>query len=157
MGGQRPERAKWERAIGDGIKACFFFVSTEEFDVEATEEKGKTKLDIALETWKHLLTSQKLEDMTIFLLLNKVDLLESKLAMSFSSFTKAFPDFSSKDKSKEAVLTYIQKLFMRSVPSGFKTELITCSPCCALDTDLVEKVFSEAKSQVLQRALANAL
>lgn len=154
MGGQRPERAKWDRALVDDIKAVFFFVSSEEFDVDATEEKGKTKLQIALDTWKHLLANHKLEDLLIFLLLNKVDLLESKLNANFSSFAKAFPDYNGKDKTKEGALGHLKNVFLKSTPPGFKTERITCSPCCALDANLVENVFSDAKAQVLNRALS---
>lgn len=66
MGGQKPERAKWDRALELGVNGkpwaslqlshdrlgIFFFCSVEEFDIDSAEEKGKTKLEISFQIWK---------------------------------------------------------------------------------------------------------
>lgn len=42
----------WFQIINDGCNAVIFFVSLEEFNVQSTEDAGKTKLQEAFETWK---------------------------------------------------------------------------------------------------------
>lgn len=52
MGGQKPERNKWDKALQAGLNGLFFFVSVEEFNTISVEDKTKTKLEISLATWK---------------------------------------------------------------------------------------------------------
>lgn len=151
MGGQRPERAKWDRVLGT-VKGIFFFVSIEEYNVPSTEEKDKTKLDIALDTWKELLDNPKLASKSIILLLNKLDLMERKLGEDFSSFTDTFPEYKGK-KTTEAATQYIREIFVNSVPPSIDLEYVSIFECCALDTDLMGKLWEESRTHIRNRAL----
>lgn len=152
MGGQRPERAKWDRALSDGVKGIFYFVSIEEFNVMSTEEKGKTKFEVSLETWKDLLTNPNLANVSIILLFNKMDLFEDKLSAGFSSILDQFPEYSG-EKTKNGAIEYFRGLFVDSIPDNYNLDFISTFVCCALDTDLMGKLFMEAKGHIVQRSL----
>jgi len=153
MGGQKPERSKWDRVLGTGIKGVFFFAAVDEFNVPSLEEKGKTKLEVALDTWKDLLGNPKLASLSIILLMNKVDLIEAKLKADFSCFTTQFKDYKG-EKTKEGALKYIEELFVNNMPKDFPTDYVSCFVCCALDTSLMGKLFEEAKAHIKARSLA---
>jgi guanine nucleotide-binding protein subunit alpha len=152
MGGQRPERAKWERAMSEGIRGVFFFVSSEEFDVDSTEEVGKTKFEIALATWRDLLTNPCMEHLSVFVLLNKIDLLEKKIKSDFASFKARYPKYDG-EKTPEGVLAFMKGLFLAEVPDTIRTEFVSIVNCCALDTSLMEEIFLEAKGHLLTRSV----
>lgn len=150
MGGQWPERAKWERVLGT-VKGIFFFVSIEEYDVASSEEPGKTKLEIALETWKDVLQNPKLQNKSVILLLNKLDL-PKRLEESFSSFTDTFPNYKG-TKSSQAACEFMRKMFVDAIPSDFNLDSVSIFECCALDTDLMGKLWTEAKTHLRNRAV----
>lgn len=152
MGGQRPERAKWDKVLADGVKGVFFFVSVEEFNVPSVEEKGKTKLEVAVDTWKDLLSNPRLAEVSIILLLNKMDLFEEKLR-NFSCFVEQFPDYKG-SKTKEAALEFVRAIFLDSIPDGYNLDCMSCFECCGLDTSLMGSLFAEAKQHIVRRTLA---
>lgn len=151
MGGQKPERAKWDRALSEGVKGIFYFVSIEEFNVPSAEEKGKTKFEVSIETWKELLANPKLAKVSIILLFNKMDLFEEKLK-NFSCILDQFPDYDG-PKTKEGALEFLRAKFVDEVPETYNLDFISSFTCCALDTELMGKLFIEAKLHMLQRSL----
>lgn len=152
MGGQRPERAKWDKALAEGTKGVFYFVSIEEFNVISTEEKDKTKLQVSLDTWKDLLANPLLANVSIILLFNKMDLFEAKLSQGFSCVLDQFPDYEG-EKTKDAAIDYIRSMFVDAVPEGYNLDFISSFVCCALDTALMGKLFTEAKQHIVRRSL----
>jgi len=77
-----------------------------------------------------------------------------KLKENFSTFTAQFPDFKG-EKSTEGALNYIADLFYLSLPSAVKKSQVYHHSCCALDTELVDKVFTQARGQLAQRTMAS--
>eukprot|EP01127_Copromyxa_protea_P011672 TRINITY_DN2960_c0_g1_i1.p1 TRINITY_DN2960_c0_g1~~TRINITY_DN2960_c0_g1_i1.p1 ORF type:complete len:406 (-),score=120.17 TRINITY_DN2960_c0_g1_i1:56-1273(-) len=154
MGGQRPERAKWDRALELGVNGIFFFVSVEEFDIQSTEEKGKTKFEISLQTWKELFDNENvMNKLEVFLIFNKIDLLEKKLQKNFKAFQTAFPNYKG-DKSRKNAMDHIERVFCKQIPEYF-TKPFTCLRCCALDPDLVGDVFNFADKYITEKVLPN--
>lgn len=152
MGGQKPERAKWDRALDLGVNGIFFFCSVEEFDIESTEEKGKTKLEISFSTWKELFDNEKvIGQLEIFLIFNKIDLLEQKLLKDFRSFKKAYPDYKG-EKTRKGALEYLERKFFDAIPDYF-TKPLTCLRCCALDPELVNDVFTFADTYMAKKII----
>jgi len=142
MGGQKPERTKWDLVLGSGVRGIFFFVAVDEYNTPCQEEKGKTKFEVSLETWADLLNNPKLLNLNIVLLLNKIDLIDAKLKLDFSTFTKQFPKFKG-EKTRDAALKYIEEQFFKVIPQDFPSENIACYHCCALDSELVERLLEQ--------------
>jgi len=81
VGGQTPERAKWSAIVSENdIAGIIFFVSLDEFDVESTEEKGKTKLELSLKIWSEVAGSGDFAKDCNLLLFNKKDVFEEAIA-----------------------------------------------------------------------------
>jgi len=96
VGGQLPERAKWGRVITSGVHAIIFFASLDEYNMDSTEEVGKTKMEISLEVFGNVMLDEQPEETTCRLLfLNKYDLFKEKLQSKkgLNEFNEKFPDF----------------------------------------------------------------
>lgn len=154
LGGQKPERAKWDRIIAEGCKGVFYFVAVDEYDIFMPEDKNRSKLETSFQTWKELLTNPKLAEISIMLLLNKIDLLERNLAtQGFDPILKRFPKFQG-DKTKSGYLKFIKKMFVDAIPSTINTHYVSVFECCALDSHLMSDLFNEARAHILQRSLS---
>jgi len=153
MGGQRTERTKWPRVISSTMSAVFFFCAVDEYNIPSVEDKSKSKFEISLQTWKHLLVDQvELKTKSLFVLFNKMDLLEEKLNEDFSSFTSQFPKFKGKE-TKADVIEFVQKKFISRVPKDYDLSYLKFFNCCALDTELIGKIFGEARVLLLQQKI----
>jgi len=156
VGGQRPERAKWEAIISskESVTGIIYFAALDEFNMVSTEDSSKTKMDISLEVFTELLSSQTLQDrpyITILLFLNKIDLLETKLQNEDDSakFKEIFPEW--KEGTKEACGLVAAK-FHRPFPDlKIHTHYI-----CALDTKLMEEVFTAVRTTIFDSRLSTS-
>jgi len=95
VGGQLPERAKWSRVLTSGVHAIIFFASLDEYNMESTEEVGKTKMEISLDVFHQVMLDEQTEDTSRLLFLNKSDLFKVKITskQGFIEFNEKFPDF----------------------------------------------------------------
>jgi len=110
---------------------------------------------LSLDTWKALLEdTPELQRKSLFVIFNKIDLLDIKL-YDFSTFKTQFPEYKG-PKTREGAIEYIQQMFMDVVPDGFDANYIAYFPCCALDRGLMGKIFDEAKTQLFSRRLGAA-
>jgi len=156
MGGQLNERNKWHHLLTTKIQGLFFFVAVDEYNTPSTEEANSTKLQLALRTWVETLTEWEKEarTMSIFVVFNKVDLLDIKLKENFVSFKDCYPDYSG-DQTREGVLKYIEKMFRAVAPFKLHQKYIVFFPGCALDQGLMKKIFEETKAQLIHRRIAS--
>jgi len=84
VGGQKPERAKWETIIQQGqLNAVIYFAGLDEFNMQSAEEMGKTKMKVALEVFCEVLASIERYQVCLLLFLNKLDLFEKKNRKQF--------------------------------------------------------------------------
>jgi len=95
VGGQLPERAKWGRVIMSGVHAIIFFASLDEYNMDSTEEVGKTKMEISLEVFRQVMLDEQTEETCRLLFLNKSDLFKQKMQSrkGLSEFHEKFSDF----------------------------------------------------------------
>jgi len=145
VGGQRPERNKWDPIIKAKLTdAIIYFISLEEYNVPSSEELNKTKLDISFEVWSELARSELLSKTTIILFLNKLDLFKQKLANEKDSeqFIKLFPEYRTDGDTRGT--DFIKKKFLEAVPD----RTISTHAICALDTSLIEMIFKEVKNTI---------
>jgi len=95
VGGQLPERAKWGRVLSSGVHAIIFFASLDEYNMESTEEVGKTKMEISLEVFRQVMLDEQTEETSRLLFLNKSDLFRQKILSKkgLNEFHEKFQDF----------------------------------------------------------------
>jgi len=78
VGGQKPERQKWLDVIKEHVDCMIYFVALNEFNMEATEEKKKTKMEISLEVFQEVMNAEETQKVCSLLFLNKLDLFKKK-------------------------------------------------------------------------------
>jgi len=152
--GQKPERAKWESIITSKESVCgiMFFADLDEYNIMSTDDNTKTKMEISLQVFTDLLTSQTLQDrpfITFFLFLNKTDILEAKLKLEEDNekFKELFPNY--KDGSIESACDCVKEKFLLPFPDmKIHTHYI-----CALDTALMSDVFTAIRTTIFDTRL----
>jgi len=155
VGGQRPERHKWETIINckESVNGIIFFAALDEYNMASTEDTMKTKMEISLQVFEELMNSQALRDhpfITILLFLNKIDLLEGKLKNEedTNKFKEVFPNYNEKDGIKSAC-ECVKELFH----SPFPAVTIHTHSICALDTTLMAEVFGAVRTTIFDSRL----
>jgi len=154
MGGQRPERNKWEAAIKRGIHGLLFFSAVDEYNVASTEVTGKSKFEVSLDTFRGLFEGNMdlLEGAVVVVMMNKIDLLQSKLKADSEEFTKAFSDYSGA-VTYEGSLQYYENLFRDALPPKFPDAMIAFHPCCGHDSGMIKEIFHSVRSSIVQQQM----
>ncbi|PRT57000.1 Guanine nucleotide-binding protein alpha-1 subunit [Wickerhamiella sorbophila] len=114
VGGQRIERTKWVHCFDD-VTCVLFVVAVSEFDLTLREDDQVNRLEESLEVFDQCVNSKWLHDKPVTLFLNKMDILESKLA--YCSFKKHHPNFQGDEQNPEQVVDYIEGLFRARMKS----------------------------------------
>jgi len=159
VGGQKPERAKWEQVLSEhSFAAIIYFVATDEFDVDDEEKEfDRTKMEISRFIFSEIVNSNILpEDVPVILFLNRDDLFEERLKdpAGFKAFQETFPEYEGTDDKMEG-LEYIKELFMAVVKDHPKTNPIKCHNTCALDRDSLVVVWRTVREFLLKQALTD--
>jgi len=153
VGGQKPERAKWETIISckESVSGIIFFASLNEYNMISTEDANKTKMDISVEVFTELLTSQTIQErpfITILLFLNKIDLLEAQLKEEeqLTKFREVFPKYT---EGIESACDCVKERFHNPFPDM----KIFTHYICALNTSLMADVFTAVKATIFDSRL----
>eukprot|EP01126_Amoeba_proteus_P050118 TRINITY_DN5897_c0_g1_i1.p1 TRINITY_DN5897_c0_g1~~TRINITY_DN5897_c0_g1_i1.p1 ORF type:complete len:254 (-),score=61.00 TRINITY_DN5897_c0_g1_i1:365-1126(-) len=151
VGGQKPERAKWQAIIsdGNGVSGIIYFASLDEFNMQSSEEKDKTKMQIAIETWANIFSLSIVRTLPVLLVFNKIDLFEQKISGTFQCFTKQFPDFPGPE-TREGALNYIKNLFFTILPSDVDRSTIRTEIVSVLNPEISIPIFEQFFQFVLE-------
>jgi GTPase SAR1 family protein len=158
VGGQKPERAKWEAVIGENkFSAVIYFVATDEYDVNDDEKDfDRSKMELSRFIFKELVQSSVMsESIPIILFLNRIDLLENRLLtpQGFTSFKETFPEYSGSN-AKTKALEFIKSYYFAVVPNeGKGVTPIKCHYTCALDRNGVVVVWKIIRDILVDQAL----
>jgi hypothetical protein len=157
VGGQKPERVKWENIITTSdINAVIFFAALDEYNMISAEEPSKTKMEISLQTFNEVFTSEAIvsrPQITLLLFLNKIDLLKTKLKNNENreQFKEIFPDFEGNEKDDEKDLVLACDCVNRKFRCNFlNPDQIHTHYICALDTSLMGIVFKTVRKTIFQ-------
>jgi len=156
VGGQKPERAKWEAVISENkFSAIIYFVATDEFDVKDDEKDfDRSKMEISRFIFKELIQSTIGENLPIILFLNRIDLLERRLLtpQGYTSFKESFPEYmGSNDKNK--ALEFIKSYYFAVLNEYKPGAPIKCHYTCALDRDGMVVVWKIIRDFLVEQAL----
>jgi len=158
VGGQKPERVKWEGIINEGgLHAIIYFTGLDEYNMQSTEEKGKTKMKISMDVFSEVIRSISKYQLSILLFLNKVDLLEKKIRdeKHFQDFKKYFPDFKGEAKI-DVCCDYIKDQFLQTMIEETDNVEIHTHVTCALDTDGITACFEAVKENIFMKRIASS-
>jgi len=154
VGGQVPERQKWEQIMADGIQSMLFFSPLDDYNVMSSEETDQTKMQISFSVFQRLVKSAQKYSSAITMFFNKVDLFEKKVEnkVQWKAFTSTFPDYEGEQDATEAA-NYIRDYFLDSVKqyteSSDNSVRVFCHVTCAIDTDSCSKVFNDVCEHVV--------
>jgi len=168
VGGQRPERTKWEKIItSHEINAIVWFAALDEYNMASVEEKDKTKMQISRQVFSEVLNSEAVKSrphITLLLFLNKIDLLKVKLSneKDRKEFITEFPEFeenltSLTEKTEEGEISIACESVKNSFTRYSNGPVIHTHYTCALDTSLMEAVFNEVRKTIFDNRIVNVL
>jgi len=152
VGGQVPERAKWEKIMEDGVQSMLFFSPLDDFNVVSSEETDQIKMQISFGIFKRIAKSAQKFNCPVTIFFNKVDLFEKKIADNdlFNDFKKFFPDYEG-DQEWEVAAEYIKDYFLNGVKeltTGEGAVRVFSHNTCALDSDAMRRVFEDVTEHV---------
>jgi len=168
VGGQKPERNKWLTIVQSGFTSIIFFAALDEFNMESSEEPGKTKMEVSMEVFKEIVTDPDNFKTCSILFLNKTDLFREKILTKKgkNEFISKFPEFpqfqnefssnyedlykqirtaDEKEVLYHCAVKYIENNFRQLLPPD--QELVVY-PTCTIDTNQIEVVFNAMKDHI---------
>jgi len=157
VGGQKPERAKWEKLLQSQEFSCIlYFLATDEWDVMDEErEIDSTKMEMSRIIFKEVLSSKDIpEDVPIILFMNRSDLFSERIKNkeSFESFQNTFQQYTG-GQDPEAAMDHLCKKFTEDTPKRKDPTKFYITN--ALDRHSMEPVWKAVKEHALQRAVKN--
>jgi len=177
VGGQAPERTKWLNIVEQqqtDLSSIVYFAALDEYNMESSEEPGKTKMEVSLNVFSEVMNDAVHYDKCTILFLNKTDLFRDKIESKkgYKEFKEKFTNFetwmdtpyteeeggykaenSGEDEPYSAALKYIELLFREKCPAPGK--LVVYSSC-AIDTDQVDIVFTTMRDYIFVQRMANS-
>jgi GTPase SAR1 family protein len=166
VGGQLPERQKWEHVLQYETDAVIFFAGLDEFNMESAEDKDKTKMEVSMDVFKEVMENPLIDTRKTcrILFLNKYDLFEQKLSTrkGLKEFKDRFVDFETyynelltveKDlEVHDGAVRYIEIKFReKMVPEGSELPTeddLNVYPTCAINTNQMNEIFNAIKTKV---------
>jgi len=120
----------------------------------SNEDPTKTKMDISVQVFNDVLTSEAIKTrphITLLLFLNKIDLLQAKLNNDEDRerFQQLFPDF---QEGMDSACSCVEQRFV----SPFPEYQIYAHYICALDTTLMEEVFKAVRQTIFDNRLSSS-
>eukprot|EP01130_Rhizamoeba_saxonica_P018764 TRINITY_DN9518_c0_g1_i1.p1 TRINITY_DN9518_c0_g1~~TRINITY_DN9518_c0_g1_i1.p1 ORF type:complete len:365 (+),score=73.63 TRINITY_DN9518_c0_g1_i1:47-1141(+) len=154
VGGQRSERRKWLTRFSSQVTAVLYLVASDEFDRVLEEDHTKNRFDESLMLFSEVTSSQWFNQTPFILFLNKIDMLETKIAKHPDAVYQRFksdPNMThsiSSDYSE--TLQYIEGLYRNNYGSNSE---IYVYPICAIDSDCTLNVFKATQDVILRLEL----
>ncbi|KAJ8488898.1 hypothetical protein ONZ51_g3234 [Trametes cubensis] len=149
VGGQRSQRASWASYFED-VNAMIFLCPMSSFNQRLSEDRSVNRLYDSMELWQTVCRSKLLSKATFILLLNKADLLRSKLRAGIK-FSDYVIDYGRDEpNTTEAVANYLRKEMMdiHRVCSPRKRQLHV-HMTCAIDPTLMAAVLNSIRDVIL--------
>ncbi|KAJ6454349.1 guanine nucleotide binding protein, alpha subunit [Mycena sanguinolenta] len=109
VGGQRSMRARWVPYFDD-MEAIIFLAPISAFDQALAEDPSVNRLADSVDIWTSITSNKLLQKTNIIIFLNKIDLLQAKLASGIR-FADYFPAYGLRPNDYDSISKYIRKQF----------------------------------------------
>lgn len=150
VGGQKCERAKWEKCF-KGVQYVIFVISLSDFDQFMFEDDTIRRTQDSIDLFKSVANSQVFANKPIFIVFNKKDLFERKLKEYPSEFKETYPDFKGDINNVEQCIEHVKERFLSQLlPDRNKeTAWVESIPLCAMDTNSVRNLFQTISKKIM--------
>ncbi|XP_062333458.1 guanine nucleotide-binding protein subunit alpha-14-like isoform X1 [Osmerus eperlanus] len=148
VGGQRSERRKWIHCF-ENVTSIIFLVALSEYDQVLYEETNVNRLEESLALFKTIVTYPWFQESSIILFLNKVDLLQEKIA--HSHLGDYFSGFPGPRQDVEAAKKFILKMYLEQHVG--RHQPLYNHFTCATDTENIRVVFKAVRDTVFRENL----
>nr|XP_040038715.1 guanine nucleotide-binding protein G(q) subunit alpha-like isoform X2 [Gasterosteus aculeatus aculeatus] len=143
VGGQRSERRKWIHCFEE-VTSVLFLAAISEYDEVLLESVRENRLEESLALFWVIITTKWLQQASVILFLNKMDLLEEKIL--HSHLADYFPEYDGPRRDVEAAQEFILEKFVGLNPR--EDTVITSHFTCATDTDNIRFIFRAVKNHI---------
>lgn len=152
VGGQLPERGKWDKIINDGCAAIIFFAALDEYNTLSAEDAESTKMSISIQVWEEVIDAKHSNCAILFM--NKTDVFKQKIKdkRHWKDFKKTFPEYTGK-KNWTDCANHVKEFYLNFVPEEERNQIFV-HLTCAIDTAKMETVFKDLSNFVFQQRLA---
>jgi len=167
VGGQRDQRRKWIQCFNDAT-AVVFVTSLSGYNLTLKEDPSKNRLKESLDLFTQIWENRFLNEVSVILFLNKVDLLQEKIEANKHKLEDYFPSFkyyqpnimpSKKTYSLQVphdvtrAKLFIRDMFMsipQTRPIATENGTRLCFPhfTCAVDTNHMRKIFEDCRIMI---------
>ncbi|KAI0635319.1 G-alpha-domain-containing protein [Trametes polyzona] len=147
VGGARSQRASWV-SFFDDVNAIIFLCSTAGFNENLVEDRSVNRLMDSFSTWKTVCSSRLLATVQFILLLNKTDLLDSRLkaGVQFSKYVESYKG----ENTTEEVIEYMKRklaaIHRHHSPQHRKLHVHST---CAINIDTTSAVLMRIRDAIL--------
>ncbi|XP_054613426.1 guanine nucleotide-binding protein subunit alpha-11-like [Dunckerocampus dactyliophorus] len=145
VGGQRSERRKWIHCL-ENITSIVFLSALNEYDQVLLEDPTHNRMEDSLALFETLVKYHWFNETSFILFLNKIDLLEDKIAQS--DMVSHFPQYKGPRGDAKKAREFILELF-KIVHKGHKKPLYM-HYTCATDTSNAKIVFNVVKDTLFR-------
>lgn len=148
VGGQKNERKKWIHCFED-VTAVIFVAALSEYDQVLFEDELENRMVDALRLFDEICNLEWFKSTSMILFLNKRDLFETKVEEVPLTVCPAFADY--QGNGYQEGCDYITKCFVDQNKNPEKE--IYPHITCAIDTDVIHKVFDNVKETIIRKSL----
>jgi len=176
IGGQAPERVKWDSVFQANVNAVIYFAGLDEYNMNSSEESSKTKMQISFECFKQVMYDALNIGCCRILFLNKFDLFKVKIVSKrgYKEFVEVFPDYvdyleSNFEKSQDyhflddderviqSSVKFIEKKFLDLLENDPDIDDIIVRPTTAVDTKQMETIFEGVRDSIFHDRLKKSM
>ncbi|TFY73705.1 hypothetical protein EWM64_g10307, partial [Hericium alpestre] len=155
VGGSRSQRVAWAPFFDD-VNLLIFIAPVSAFNQTLAEDHKVNRLWDSIFLWKTICSNKLLADVDFVLLLNKMDILEAKLAsgVQFGTFVTSYKD---KPNDVEHVMAYLKGKFSIIYKQHSKRDRsFHIHFTCATDAQATSIVLARIKEAIYKKAFEEA-
>lgn len=151
VGGQKCERAKWQRCF-QGVDYLIFVVSLSDFDQSMFEDESTKRTDDSIQLFQNTANSPVFAQKPIFLVLNKTDVFREKLKDHGEEFKETYPDFDGDTSDVNACIEHVKQRFLRELSPDRNKDVawVKSIETCAMDEKSVRDLFQDIAKKIVE-------
>jgi len=149
VGGERSLRARWVPYFDD-MEAIIFLAPISAFDETLAEDRSINRLGDSVELWTSITSNKLLQKTNLVLFLNKVDILQAKLASGIR-FADYFPSYGLRPNDYDSVSRYLRKQFNAIMKqTSHSPRIFYCHLTNAIDAKSTAYILAGIKDMLMR-------